>query len=113
VGFDVTYQILINYFPFVRYCRKSDWGILVPRINFENVVWHVTFTNEHSFISSGGTNRSYWSPISVVAETPGDPKIPSIHGNFYSVFVDLRRSFIEPLRSTRWLEYLIPPVQTL
>jgi hypothetical protein len=37
----------------------------------------------------------------VVAETPGDPKIPRIHGNLYWIFVDMRLRFRKPLPSKR------------
>jgi hypothetical protein len=61
----------------------------------------IEFMNELSFISSGGTNRNYWSPVFVVAETPGDPKIPRIHGNLCWIFVDMRIRFSERLPNKR------------
>jgi hypothetical protein len=73
-------------------------------LNYITNEW-IEFTNEVSFISLGGPNRSYWSPISVVAERSGDPKIPHIHGNLCWIFVDMRMSFREPLpikRTSAW-----------
>jgi hypothetical protein len=36
VGFDITDQLLITFFAFITYWRKSDWRTLVPLINVEN-----------------------------------------------------------------------------
>jgi hypothetical protein len=63
-------------------------------------VW-IEFTKDLSFISSGGPNRSYGLPVSVVAEMPDDPKILRIYGNIRWIFVDMRMNSSDPLPS-KW-----------
>jgi hypothetical protein len=53
------------------------------------------------FYNFGVPDRSYWSPVSVLAETTGDPKILRIHGNFCWTLVDMRISFSNSLPSKR------------
>jgi hypothetical protein len=54
--------------------------------------------NCDSFITSSLPDRTVNFGLSfVVAERPGDLKIPRIHGNLCRTFVDMRMRFGEPL----------------
>jgi hypothetical protein len=75
--------------------------------NYWTAFWILLQMNEISFISSGRHHRShhteeffYWSPQSVVAETPGNPKVPRIHGNLCRIFVDMRMIFFIRMADT-------------
>jgi hypothetical protein len=60
---------------------KESYPVNTSHLNIQLLNWILNpimnelleFTNELFFISSGEPNRSYWSLVSVVAETPGDP----------------------------------------
>jgi hypothetical protein len=91
----------------------SDWPI-VSRLLLSSTSESesLQFTKAPPFITSGGPNalRSHYteqfiflSPAPVVAETPGDPKIPRIHRNVCGIFDDMRMPFRELLPSKRSL----------
>jgi hypothetical protein len=65
----------------IFYCLRFETSLSVASYEFKNELF---------FITSVGPNRSYRSPVSVVAETHNDPKIPRIHGNLCWTFIDIR-----------------------
>jgi hypothetical protein len=84
----------------IFYCLRFDTSLSVASHDSQGY-GIIGFTNRLSFISSGEPNISYWAPVFVIAETPGDPKIPRIHGNLCWILSDIRMSVSEPLPSKR------------
>jgi hypothetical protein len=94
----VFYSLRIQTSLFVAsYDSQGHGGGIRPRL-YTGLYWIHEWTLFYNF---GGPNRSYWSPVSVVAETTGDPKTFRIHGNVCWTLVGMRISFSNPLPSER------------